>query len=262
MNDDMQGDRRSADDSVMARDAFDSTLSRAFADVPLPPGLLERLTVALAKEIDAEPIHSAPVIPASSVAAYARDPADAPAAADEILSSQTSRRRWLSAVGGTLAASIAGGLWLWQHRSSRNELSFEELLDEVLAYSHEHPATNVTLRRAVAEPPPVDLEIVRQAVQLPADLTWWRLEDRLAGRLGIALELAQPAEPRAVLFLLDRPSGNPTLPQMAAEPMRHPKTTGGCAVEAWRSAHHTALLVVEGDEARYLQFLQLPRMFA
>ena len=231
---------------------FDAAVADAFAQVPLPLGMAARLAAALANETQE-----------SEVAQEAAAPVSLPAPPSD-RRNLWHRRRWLTAAGSSMAATAAGwAAFAWWQGRSRSDLSLEQVLDESLAF-HQRSAARRNEARPISEnPPPAEFPLSRY-VTPRTEPRVRQLDEPLLGRLGVAYELAPAGQPRAALYVVSERAGlrAPAVPLLPAEPSEHPFMTGGCAMSAWREESRIVLLVVEGDAARYREFLAAPKVFA
>jgi hypothetical protein len=236
-------------------EAFDRAVARAYADVPVPEGLAARLQATL----EAAALETAAVAEATQVAEVATDES-----AVRPQPARLDRRRWLTAAGSAMAATAAGwGLLVWWRGRERDVLTTEELLHEVLALHQRtadraQAATPVSRKAAPAEFPP------SPRVRREAELRWRPLDETLLGRRGAAYELSAPGAPRAVLYVLAMrgESGSPELPPLATDSTAAPASTGGCSLGVWREDDRVVVLVVEGDERRYRNYVAQPAVIA
>lgn len=249
-DDSVSGEETIVDDPQAAkllrgRRAFDAAVADAFAQVPLPLGMAARLAAAL--EAEAATDEAGPLMPAATPA----------------IAAPHTRRRWLATAGSALAATAAGGaLFVWWQNRGRTDLTVEQVLEASLVF-HQRAA----VKRGEAKPESLapHSEFPRSRFVTPhAEPRVRPLDEPLLGRTGVVYELAPAGEPRASLYVMSERPGlsAPAVPLLPSAPMTHPFKTGGCAMSAWREAHRIVLLVVDGDERRYREYLAAPQEFA
>lgn len=219
--------------------AFDAAVTRAYADVPVPVGLAERLQASLA------------------AAAVVEAPAP-------LQSARFGRRRWLAAAGSALTATAAGwALLIWWRGRERYAYTNEELLHAALTRLRQTDADRNLAVPVSRQAPPSEFPLSRHVVP-ETDPRWTRLAVPLVERSGVAYELAAMAAPRAVLYVLATQGerGAPGLPPLPTDVPRNPSSTGGCSLGAWREVDRLCVLVVDGDERRYRGFFERPQAVA
>jgi len=235
--------------------AFDMAVVDAMVDdgadqTPLPAGLFDRLQAAL--QADA----AATIEPTSSAASQHAEAVASPAGID--------RRRWLVAAGSALSATAAGwALFAWLGNRGREPFSNEELLHDALALHRLAAARSGEAVPMSQQLPPTEFAFSSH-VRPEVEPRWRLLAEPLAGREGVAYELAAPHAPRAALYVASRRGrlGAPALPALPADSGRAPSSTGGCSLGAWIEDDRLVVLVVEGDERRYRGFVERPQAFA
>jgi hypothetical protein len=236
---------------------WDAALLNAMEQVPLPPGLAERL-------IDRLNASSEPAVLRRSIAAAVQSAAVRPlcatgsasASADDTGSAtgtqrkpflgsgagRWSRRQWvgLSALA-TLAAGLLIAAGLFVSRPSA-EIALETMAEDWLKELDAHPAAWRGMQS-----PPRDFAIPASLMASPAS---WQPVGQYAK--GIAYKLEHPKAGAAMLYVvrLSRP-GLPTAPPGVPQ-----STTGGKAVGYWRSGGIIFVLVVPGDERNYRTFVR------
>lgn len=234
--------------------AFDGAVAKAFADVPVPAGSLERVLAAIAEQDFATP-------PASSAAtAPAAMLVPAPPRGEHL-----SRRRWLAACGSAAATTAAGfGLFFWWQGRQRVELTHDDVLQQALAFYGSPEALKSPAVPVTQTPPPAEYPLSRAIVAMRTVPRWRMLDGQFLGRPGAAYELAAPQEKRAVMYVVaaDGSHRAPLIPSLPAEPVHTPDTTGGAAIGVWREESRIVVFLVEGDAARYRGFLTAQRDIA
>jgi hypothetical protein len=200
---------------------FDAALKAALQDVPVPPGLAERLLACCdAAESAAEP--SPPLV---SVAA-ARP--------------RFSRRAlWLAGAGAALAASMLLAALLWPR--APQSVSVHELAaifpDWLAASEHAAPASALPKGYQL----PANLRVLPQGYRQFVTRQSWP---------AVAASLAPSGSPQATLFIV-RSKVSFQVPQT---PVRLPATAGNSAV-AWQVRDLLYVLVVEERGQRLEDFL-------
>lgn len=212
----------------------DDRLAAAFRDVPIPPGLAQRLLDRLAVERNTEQIAPDDILQLT----YSTH-----------LSSRFSRR-WLLVGGGllTVAASLLIAVWLGAGQT--DGLSEQFVLDEAIR------AFDVVIAprgQLVSERlPPAGYPFSSAVLQ--ARGTSWRPLDEFLGRRGVVYELLGRAGARAALYVV---AADDT-PWCGDAPAVRPFTTGGYCASAWQEGGLLYVLVVQGDPATYNGYLNLP----
>jgi hypothetical protein len=208
------------------RDEFDTYLTAAIQDVPVPEGLAGRLLNRLAADASTE----------RNVCAAS------PAA--------TSHRHWFL-TGGSLLAVAAGlllALWLGTHRE--NHLSQQVVLDEAIqSFDVGFKDGGRPSPKAAA---PAEYPFSRMVARAKAAKC--RPLDGFLGRRGVVYDLPGPAGVQAALYVVERP-----IEGLGTAPARHPFTSRNCCVSAWEEGGLMYVLVVGGDQKTYDRYLDLPR---
>lgn len=238
--------------------AFDGAVAKAFADVPVPTGSLERVLAAIAEQEIAPPVSTAPLVPASLQSTGS-------SAATSPRGEHYSRRRWLAACGSTAATTAAGlGLFFWWQSRQRVELTHDDVLQQALAFYGSPEALKTPAIPVTKSPPPAEYPLSRAIVAMRDVPRWRTLDGQFLGRPGAAYELAAPQEKRAVMYVVaaDGSHRAPIIPSLPAEPVHTPDTTGGVAIGVWREDARIVVFLVEGDAARYRGFLTAQRDIA
>lgn len=219
---------------------IDRTIGASMEDVPLPPGLSQRLLASLAAAEKTVAIDD--VVSPSPTPSLSPSPSTTPG---------ISRRAWLwSAAAAASAASLAGvayfrgGLWPGQ------PVITPELVQEgaIAFYNQEQPEPGRDPRKF--DP---DFPLSRSIVGFER-YTWRRIERFLgqARLAGVAFDLVAPSGTAATLYVV--PQQSPAL--ASAPPNRPASTTGGCVSAAWNEGSWTYVLVVKGGERAYQGFVR------
>jgi hypothetical protein len=214
-------------------------------DVPLPPGLSQRLLACLAA--------------ADKAAAIEEDLAHSPTpsrTATEVNLPTTSspgisRRAWLwSAAAAASAASLAGVAYfrggLWPGQPAITPALVQE--GAIAFYHQEQPEPGRDPGKFVPDFP------LSQSIVRPQRYTWRRIERFLgqARLAGIAFDMVAVSGTEATLYVV--PQQSPAL--ASAPPNRPASTTGGCVAAAWNEGSLTYVLVVKGSERAYQSFVR------
>ncbi|MBA4018365.1 MAG: hypothetical protein C0483_14460 [Pirellula sp.] len=240
--------------------AFDGAVAKAFADVPVPVGSLERVLAAVAKQEAELREHESVTTPAAATLVPASRTPDASPRGEPF-----SRRRWLAACGSAAATTAAGfGVFFWWQSRQRAELTHDELLQQALAFYGSPEALKSPAVPVNQTPPPAEYPLSRAIVAMRDVPRWRMLEGQFLGRSGVAYELAAPQEKRAVMYVVaaDGSHRSPIITSLPAEPVHTPDTTGGVAIGAWREESRIVVFLVEGDAGRYRGFLTAQRDIA
>lgn len=226
---------------------FDASIDAAMHRVAVPRGLEHRLLAAL----------SATREEARSDAVSAALDSPAPAAEDDaaptvapIPRRRTSRRVWIAS-GVATAAALLVAYWFWP----ANEYTYEG----VLAFGQEFFAADAQQRGSGVSPtvkaPPKGYRLSRFVN--PHSSPKWRYVKGFLGRNGVAYDL-ELGNVRATLYVV-KVAGTPksphVLPGAGQSPIRHPASSGQNPTDAWIENGFLYVLVVEGSEDDYQQFI-------
>ena len=218
---------------------LDQSLADAYQDVPVPEGLEDRILGQLA---EARPETSLPVT--ASIEPAPVTPAAAPLGVGRRVS-----RPWLSAGVSLVAAACVLVLVAIQ---AVEDKPFDGLDLAPLAIDS-RAADAVGTGQSIAEaPPPAGYplsEDVRQASQIQ-----WRWVRDFVGHKAIAYDILSPNGTAATLYVI---RGMAT--GLPAAPSPQPFVTQGVSASAWQADHLVYVLVVEGDERAYRQFILAQR---
>jgi hypothetical protein len=204
---------------------LDVLLQHGMDDVPVPTGLADRLLARLAED--------RVTLSATEAAAVA-----APSA--EQHTQPASRRRWL-AWGAALAASLLVALGIWQ---SMKPTPFAAADIETLAHVWQEELTE----NWKSLPIPKSFTVPESLRGLERE--WQRLQ--IDGAAAVAIRLGRNADDGTVLFLIDRQLDPPA----PSSPPKNPQwTTGGWSIAYWHERQQLNVLLVDGGEAEYKQFI-------
>ncbi len=214
--------------------AWDASVSNALEQVPVPPGLAERI---LSRLVPADlPAQPDAVIP--SILPFEQTAIEQKTAGWSRLNHFGSRRQWL-AVGSMTAAGllVAAFLSTWLRTDAPRPL--EILADgwlQGLAGSWQP-----------AEPAPRGFALPSGVAATP--MGW----QQLSNPRGVAYKLSDGKAGTATLFVVrlsvaGLPIAPPPVPQ---------STTGGKAVAYWQSGSLVYVLVIEGNERSYRNFVSV-----
>jgi hypothetical protein len=222
--------------------SLDSRIAVALRQVAIPEGLSERILARLACQREAS----------------AADKPDLPrptAADEEVVGSlpavkrrrQIGRRALLA--GLAAAAAVAAAVLL-------SRPSAPHLTEESIATAARELFTQGEFRGELVRvvSPPAGFPMSAAMLALP-DARWHRLESFL-GRTGVAYELRR-AGARAALYVVRFAAiaGKPKIALANLPLAPRPSSTGGLTTAVWREQGLLYVLVVEGTEAEYRQFL-------
>lgn len=238
---------------------FDHALASAFAEVPIPSSLADRLLAALAEQ-QAEVDATKPAANGNTAPVELRRE---PAPSSSIPTAPLSRRRWLELCGGALAATAAGVGFLWWRRANdQPELTLDDVLEQALHFNESSEARLTEAIPVTREPAPAEFPLSRRLVGLRDVVRWRRLDGRFLGREGVAYELG-PIDRSATLYVLAEEGrrGSAPITSLPEEPL-NPHTTGGFTLAGWRELERIQILVVAGDADRFRSLLTSPREVA
>lgn len=233
-------ERLTADDELRqhyeASLAFDARLQQGIEDVPVPADLQHRLLNALSL---AQPV-AAPV---------AQDPPG------------VGRRRWLWAAASLAAAAcvalVVGGLW-----PQRPAYDLEALYRDARDFHSGEIAEPGVL---LSERRPDGFAPSGNVIGADGPHVAWRKVKRFLGRGGVAYQLQSEEGVAATLYvvkLAHRP-GAPDLSRLLpSQPPKRPSFTDGVTTAAWQQAPYAHVLVIDGPERHYRQFVREPRSLA
>jgi hypothetical protein len=224
----------------------DLKISAAFHDVEIPAGLEQRLVaalhlaqaedvVALALQGDAETVpFTASLVSSSS----------------ETLSPQKNRaisRRWLLTAGGLLTSAVAIFLVFFFRMNNTAEYSEQTVLEEAIRFFNNDSTT--TQGHLLAETsPPKEFAFSKALLQRPG--IRWREVKNFLGSPAVAFDLPARGGARTTLYAVHR-----SFDGLADLPSMKPFTTGGCCTAAWQEDHLVYVLVVQGSQNTYQQYL-------
>ncbi|HTU25106.1 MAG TPA: hypothetical protein VMF30_06900 [Pirellulales bacterium] len=223
---------------------LDVRLSEAFAAVPVPVGLADRLLANLRtstlQTAAAEATAAAASILMDARTVVVRTPASPIDRLAQLPPVQrVSRRRIVLAAAAALL--VTTGAWVALHVPSSQ--SSGELTSDAADWFAE-------LGDAWQPPAqaPADLPLASAIV---GRVRGWQPLARSIAKRGVVYSLAQGAKSRAVLFVL--PGRRAGLPPTA--PFDPQSATGGLSISAWQSQGLVYVLVVEGDPRAYRRLL-------
>ncbi len=201
------------------RDAVDACLTKAFHDVAVPEGLAERLLAGLAVERPRP--HS--------------------------------RRRLLLAGGlAAAAATVLLAVWLGGHNATpvTEESARNEAIRLFDAGANQPGSLLAGANPPSAYPYSSNVRSLRG--------TKWRYVNDFLGRPGVVYDLPGRAGARAALYVVAC-NAAPGLGQSPASPQNAFMSAGSrCCASAWQENGLLYVLVVEGDQSNYEQYLNPP----
>ena len=221
--------------------AFDRRVMAALEDAPLPAGLEGRLLAALAAAEIHEELDSAAVVAVPADFAPASPALMSPAVAPLPRRCLT-RRRWAYACGGIAAAAIVGlGAWALTPPTYTEE----EVRERVLAFYLQDMAAAPSAKAVPSLPFSQQIAVAPRVA---------RRVDGFLGQTAVAFDLRTRSGARATLYVAPvSVAGLPVVP-----PPRLGPVTGRQAVVAWQEGELLYVLVVEGGEREYPQFIHTP----
>ena len=239
---------------------FDATIAAAFQDVPVPPGLKERLLRHLEEERSKGSFQHLPPSPPTPLpqagegsfetalnAAFQRAMPAGNLPHDRRLPARISRR-WLVAAVAAFGAAAAILVAALLHIGGGKRATESELLEDAIALFHNQGA-----EATKPLPAPDDYPLSQSVVQVRG--MRWRPVSGVAGCSGVAYDIALPGGGQAMLLVIRGTAAN--LP--ARPPSVPAQTTFGCSASAWQEDGLLYVLVVPGDARDYGQLLDLPR---
>ncbi len=222
----------------------DEAIEAAFADVPIPAGLADRIKRRLAEATlagssgpqstglgDFETPRAATVAPA-----VLRKPAR-----------QFSRRRLLAGFAAlSAAAALLAAVWIQTHlpRQQTPASVLEEAMD---FFDKDDPTAG---KDCLQWQPPAEYPISRDVVQVRG--IRWRHVEQFMGGPAVAYDLPALGGGRVTLYVAER-----NVPGLPSVPPSMPLSTGGKSAAAWQAGNSNTLyvLVVEGDAGVYFRYL-------
>jgi hypothetical protein len=226
---------------------LDGKIAAAFQDVPVPPGLFQRVLDRLShKQID---------IPASNQSNPTPDKpvdVDAPynAAPSAVKAKRRSSRRRLLVAGGLISAAGLLFIALWLNFHNLESYTEQSIIDEAICFFEADSTHDRTL---LSERTPPKTYAFSRAVIFSKDICWREIRVFL-GRSGIAYDLPGIGGVRATLYVVKQSADG-----LGNEPLYRPFTTGGFSASAWQEDGLLFVLVVQGEPSSYQNFLNLPR---
>ncbi len=219
----------------------DTAIKAAFADVPVPADLAERVLRRLGEEAAsqaAKPIQcAAETVPNS--------PAPPPSEHVTPQPKRISRRRLIAGFAAVAAASaVAAAIWLHNHRDPA--LTPGQAIETAMDFFRQDNGPQGELASRVA--PPADFPISSDIARFK-DVRWRRIPG-LMGGAGVAYDLPS-RRGKATLYVVNctvagLPQFPPPLPTLS---------TGGNSAAAWQSGGLLYVLVVQGDAQTYSDYL-------
>jgi len=220
----------------------DAAIKAAFADVPVPPGLAERLSHRLAESTPADPI-------AIQVVAGPESPTPLrPDSAVRRSKQFSGRRLAIASAAASLAAIVLAPILVavWMHAHRAPSITAGRAIDEAVDFFNRDNGPLGPLVSQVA--PPADFPMSTGIAPLP-QVRWRRVEKFLGGP-AVAYDLPAMGG-RATLYVVNR-----TVADLPSSPPQSPTlTTGGNSAAAWQSGNLLYVLVVQGDARTYADYL-------
>ena len=216
----------------------DAVLAGAIQDVPVPPGLCDRLLAAMAVGAAVE---------AADVPVAEAGQGDAiPAPAMKAPSHRT--RRWVLSLSGAIAALVLVTVGWFQQ--TRVEYSPASVLEAAVEFFNSDAHDQGNLLSATSAPwgfPP------SRYVRLTPDTRWHKAGTLLKSG-GVAFEMTGPGGLRATLYVVRQSiAGLPDQP-----PPRPVYGTARCCSAAWQEGPLMYVLVVLGESTDYQRLVNAP----
>jgi hypothetical protein len=224
---------------------FDAAIIDVMEDVPLPPGLQERLLESLATAEAARALEAQStidyIVDEQSTSPSLASPADWPGP-------KTSRRKMLWSALAATAAGIGGVSLVASRYWLAPDLTQARVLDETIAfYGQDVPEDLQTT------PPPPSLPFSK-AVSRNVRYMGWRRVNNFLGRAnlnGVAFELSQNGT-EATLYVVPA-----TIASLKSWPLSRPDaTTAGRSMSVWQGRGVMYVLVVDGGPGAYRGFIR------
>lgn len=240
---------------------LDRSIGEAFRDVQTPPGLAARLLAAVGAEdepgehivSDGEPVEESF---ADEQLNTSNEPAEKVSHAGSAVRNRnhrTSRRRWI-ALAGTLAASLVvvvyAAIVLNQPRS---RIPHSTVADKATAWVDKAQQGDWES----AEQPPTDSHPLASSVTVGGEspsINQWQFIETEYGEAAV-YDLSPPGKRSVYLFSI-RSGEQFSAPQLI--PSRPARSTQGVCIGVASRDGILHVLVVEGDERRYSQFVREP----
>jgi len=231
----------------------DEAIKTAFAHVPVPAGLADRVLRLLAEAMPSATSESVPasppVVESCTVTAPAAPTSDSPTASMPPTplrdsAERFSRRRLLLGFAALSAAAASlAAVWIQTHRT-RHETP-TSVLEEAMDFFDKdlQPAGELVEGKT----PPAAYPLSRDIVQLPG--TRWRAIASFLGDPAVAYDLPAIGG-RATLYVVAK-----SVADLPAFPPPSPLSTGGKSAAAWQAGGTLYVLVVEGDATTYFNYL-------
>jgi hypothetical protein len=227
----------------------DLKISAAFLDVEIPPGLEQRLVASLDFARAEDALSAALAGPAETEMDNAPS-ADTLAASKVASSDEKNRkisRRWLVLAGGILTVAAALFLAVFLGINHSTGYSPQTVLDEAKNFfAADDPTDPGQLLARVPAPREFPLS---KAIR-PFGGIRWRTIKNFLGREGVAFDLPPQGGVHATLYAVDL-----TIANLDPSPTWKPANTGGCCVAAWQENGVAYVLVVQGSQKSYREYL-------
>ncbi|MEI8374682.1 MAG: hypothetical protein WCJ35_17795 [Planctomycetota bacterium] len=229
----------------------DGAIKAAFANVPVPAGLADRVSRRLAElvpttasDCPSADCFEAPTVTMHTVTVPAAVTTDWPTPLQKSTERFSRRRLLVGFTAISAAAVLLAAVWIQTHPPRHDT---PNVLEEALDFfgKDNQPFGEFVSRVA----PPVGYPISRDIVRLQ-DIRWRHVEEFLGGP-AVAYDLPTIGG-RATLYVLQRnipglPSIPPSMPSLS---------TGGMSAAAWQAGDTLYVLVVEGDAGMYSRCLE------
>lgn len=256
--DDLSADdlARLAKHPQLARDferiqSIDRQIAEALDETPVPAGLtgriLERLALAQRERVAVEHVSAASAIAGDAIAEARLAQPPIIKFSRQLRSQRLGRRAVLAtALGGVAIVALA--LYLRPSETKFTSGSIADSARELFAAGQQEG------QLVDQFPPPKPFPISSIVQRLPG--ARWNHLKGFVGRQGVVYHL-QRGKLRASLYVV-KMAGNPRAPEIVADSLPadpRPTSTGGLTSAVWREQGLVYVLVVEGSENEYQQFI-------
>ncbi|MBN2578807.1 MAG: hypothetical protein JXB10_07435 [Pirellulales bacterium] len=235
---------------------FDARLAELFRDVPVPPGLAERIHSRLA--VDASSYPPGDVCPEAetksdvvpSILRWGTTALPAHSPRDSSPRRRAVSRRWFVAAGGLLASAVTVLLALYFGLPKTETYTPEDACFAAIRFfEHDEAGPGKLLE----EEPPPEKYVFSPVVTLQRGIRWRKISDFL-GREGVAYDFPSRGGIRATLYVV-----SPSIDGIPSIPSLSPYTTGGCAADVWHEDGRLYVLVIQGSTQNFRSFFRSSR---
>lgn len=233
---------------------LDRELAQALQNVPVPPGLEERILRQLGHLPSASEQFDAVGMPRAERPSVG---SSNPTMSREAVSAAVAtRRRWLAAMlSGACAVGLGSvAVWLWRNRVKPSPPTALKVATEIAQVFEQTLGQFGTGRSVSTEPPPAGYRMSHEIRLYPGATVTWRSVP-LRGLTAVVFDIAQPGGEQGSLFVLAEViEGLPPFP-----PYRPALQTSRSSLGWWRENENAFVLAVLGGPRIYQRFLKPPR---